>query len=113
MPRPPTLVGETIKTLTPFGVLFATINHTENGIPYEVFLRIGKAGSDIYGFAEGYGRLISLYLGSGGRLEKIVDQLKDIGGSRTIIEDGSRIHSLPDAIAISIQTYIQGRLINQ
>ena len=54
--------GTTYKQQTPFGVCYVTINSDENENPFEVFITIGKAGSDIAAFAESLGRMISLNL---------------------------------------------------
>ena len=80
-----------------------TLNGTTDGEPFEVFVGVGKAGSDLAGLAEAIGRLCSLCLQLPGamapedRLRAIADQLGGIGGARSHGPDGAR--SLPDAIA--------------
>ena len=94
----------TLSRETPFGTAHITLNTDEEG-PAEVFITIGKAGSDVMAMAEGYGRSISLYLRTPSplsRLEKVrelADQLRGIGGARSIGFGESRVLSLPDAIA--------------
>lgn len=103
-PRPYKRVGTTLSKETPFGTAHITMNDDEEG-PAEVFITIGKAGSDVMAMAEGYGRSISLYLRMPSylsRIEKVkelVDQLWGIGGSRSIGFGDARVASLPDAIA--------------
>ncbi len=105
--RPLVVHGSTYRIITPVGVAFITIN-TNGGNPpepFEVFINVGKAGTDIYAMAEGLGRMISLalrfssHLSTLERVKEIVNQLKDIGGARTLGFGKDRIRSLPDAVA--------------
>lgn len=103
-PRPYKRAGVTLSRETPFGTAHITMNHDEEG-PAEVFITIGKAGSDVMAMAEGYGRSISLYLRTPSLLSRpekvreLVDQLRGIGGARSIGFGQARVSSLPDAIA--------------
>jgi len=106
-PRPMVVHGATYKINTPMGVAFITIN-TNGGNPpepLEMFITIGKAGSDIYAMAEGLGRMISTALRFSShlpvevRIREIINQLKDIGGARTYGFGKDKIRSLPDAVA--------------
>jgi ribonucleoside-diphosphate reductase alpha chain len=103
-PRPYKRAGVTLSRETPFGTAHITMNHDEEG-PAEVFITIGKAGSDVMAMAEGYGRSISLYLRTPSLLSRrekvreLVDQLRGIGGARSIGFGEARVSSLPDAIA--------------
>ncbi|GAB4218638.1 MAG: ribonucleotide reductase N-terminal alpha domain-containing protein [Candidatus Microgenomates bacterium] len=106
-PRPMVVHGATYKINTPVGVAFITLN-TNGGNPpepLEMFITIGKAGSDIYAMAEGLGRMISTALRFSShlpvdvRVREIINQLKDIGGARAYGFGKDKIRSLPDAIA--------------
>ncbi len=106
-PRPMVVQGSTYKINTPVGTAFITVN-TNGGNPpepLEVFINVGKAGSDVYAMAEGLGRIISLALRFSShlppleRVEEIIRELKDIGGARTLGFGSRRIRSLPDAVA--------------
>ena len=103
-PRPYKRLGATMSKATPFGTAHITMNDDEDG-PAEVFISIGKAGTDVMAMAEGYGRSISLYLRTEStlsRVEKVkeyVSQLRGIGGSRSVGFGDARVASLPDAIA--------------
>jgi ribonucleoside-diphosphate reductase alpha chain len=107
-PRPYRRVGTTISKETPLGTVHITMNDDEDG-PAEVFITIGKAGSDIMAMAEGYGRVISLYLRTPSlmsraeRVGEMANQLRGIGGSRSIGFGEARISSLPDAIARAME----------
>ncbi|MBZ0281988.1 MAG: adenosylcobalamin-dependent ribonucleoside-diphosphate reductase [Anaerolineae bacterium] len=104
-PRPKRLSGVTVSRKTPFGTAYITMNSDEHGNPFEVFITIGKAGSDLQADAEGLGRMLSLQLRTTApqnRLEMvklIIDQLQGIGGSRSIGMGPNRVTSLPDAVA--------------
>lgn len=106
-PRPLVVHGSTYRINTPVGVAFITIN-TNGGNPpepLEVFISVGKAGTDVYAMAEGLGRMISLalrfssHLSPTQRIKEIVDQLKGIGGARSLGFGKERVRSLPDAVA--------------
>ncbi|MCA9890052.1 MAG: ribonucleoside-diphosphate reductase, partial [Anaerolineae bacterium] len=57
-PRPDQLHGTTIKFNTPFGKSYITMNSDQNEFPFETFITVGKAGSDIQADAEALGRMI-------------------------------------------------------
>ena len=99
------MVGSTYKVQTPVGTAFITVNHDNDGVPIEMFINIGRAGSDVQAMAEALGRMISKTLKFSGtstpkdRALMIIDQLKGIGGARQVGFGVNRINSLPDAIA--------------
>lgn len=103
--RPQMVEGVTYRADTPVGETFITINNTPDKQPFEVFITIGKSGSDVGAMAEAIGRLISLNLRLNGmlapreRVKQIVAQLTGIGGARSIGFGANRVRSLPDAIA--------------
>ena len=61
-PRPRSLKGSTYRTQTPIGTAWITITENEEHEPFEVFVQVGKGGSDTMAVAEALGRLISLIL---------------------------------------------------
>jgi ribonucleoside-diphosphate reductase alpha chain len=81
------------------------VNQGPSGEPFEIFLNVGKAGSDVQADAEALGRLISLILrmpsplSPRDRVEEIVKQLDRIGGRRDAGMGPARVRSIPDAIA--------------
>lgn len=103
--RPAKVFGATYKMNTPVGSAFITINQDENEDPLEVFINVGKAGSDVAAMAEALGRTISTALrfrGSLGPKEKakeIAGQLSGIGGRRSVGFGPNKVRSLPDAIS--------------
>src|SRR5207244_215986 len=96
--------GYTVSKTTPSGTAHITMNEDEDGHPFEVFLEIGKAGSDIKAMAEAMGRLMSLILRMASpvspleRVREIVKQITGIGGARSYGFGKRRVLSLPDAV---------------
>ena len=111
-PRPRKLEGSTFKIGTPLGTAFITVNENGEGKPFEVFLNVGKAGSDTAAVAEALGRLISLVLRLPSamdpleRLQNVAEQLTGIGGGRPIGFGPQRVRSLPDGIAQALIEYL-------
>lgn len=106
--RPMILRGRTYRINTPVGEAFITVNRDNNDQPFEVFVTIGRGGMHTMADAEAMGRLASLAL----RLarsahqvdpkvvaEKIISQLRGIGGSHHVGFGKDRVMSLGDAIA--------------
>jgi ribonucleoside-diphosphate reductase alpha chain len=119
-PRPKRLAGVTVSRKTPFGTAYITMNSDELGNPFEVFITVGKAGSDLQADAEGLGRMVSLQLRTTApqnRMEMvklIVDQLQGIGGSRSVGLGPQRVISLPDAVAGAlVEHYLAGEPARQ
>ena len=104
-PRPHSLAGATYRMETPIGTAFVTVNDTPGGEPFEVFVQVGKAGSDTMAVAEALGRLVSLVLrlpsplSAGRRLEEVISQLSRIGGGQPTGFGSAKVLSLPDALA--------------
>ncbi|MBI2012068.1 ribonucleoside reductase class II [Candidatus Daviesbacteria bacterium] len=105
--RPLILRGRTYKIQTPVGEGFITINRDEKDEPFEVFINIGKGGMHTMADAEAIGRLVSLSLriSRSGKntprqiAEKIIAQLRGIGGGSHVGFGKNRVMSLADAIA--------------
>ena len=95
--RPEILEGFTSKMNTGYGQLYVTVTEYE-GQPFEVFATIGKSGRSTTAKTEAIGRLVSLAFRSGVRVEKVVEQLKGIGGEHPVFQEGGLVLSIPDAI---------------
>jgi ribonucleoside-diphosphate reductase alpha chain len=104
-PRPHSLSGRTYRSETPIGTAFITVNETDDHEPFEVFVQVGKGGSDTMAVAEALGRLISLSLrlpspmSPQRRLEEVISQLSRIGGAQPLGFGKGKVLSLPDALA--------------
>ncbi len=96
--RPETLEGFTSKMVTGLGTLYVTVTEFD-GRPFEVFATIGKSGGSTTAKTEAIGRLSSLALRAGVKVEKIVEQLKGIGGEHPVFQEGGLVLSIPDAIS--------------
>ncbi len=111
-PVPEILHGYTRHISAPEGKVNITINSDEHG-PFEVFVNVGKAGSDISALAEALGRLISLNLrilsplSQTDRAKEIADQLRGIGGSRSVGFGMQQVRSLPDAVARVLEMHME------
>ncbi|ALS28495.1 ribonucleoside-diphosphate reductase [Paenibacillus sp. 32O-W] len=106
--RPQVLRGATYKVNTPFGMAYITINDI-NGTPGEIFLNVGKAGSDVFAMAEALGRVCSLFLrygDHGNKVKLLIKHLKGIGGSGAIGFGANRVESIADAVAKSLELHI-------
>lgn len=112
--RPPVVAGYTRQIRAPEGKANITLNSDADGL-LEVFVNVGKAGSDIAGLAEALGRLISLHLrivsplSPADRTREIIDQLRGIGGSRAVGFGPEQIRSLPDAVARALELHLAGQ----
>ncbi len=110
-PRPYKRRGVTISKATPVGTAHITMNDDDEGNPFEVFLEIGKAGSDIKAMAEAVGRLMSLVLRLASpvtpkeRVQEIVNQIRGIGGARHLGFGKDRVMSLPDAVGQALEEH--------
>jgi ribonucleoside-diphosphate reductase alpha chain len=111
-PRPNVVRGATHRVETPVGTAFITVNCDDSGEPLELFVNIGRAGSDILALAESMGRMISLVLRTPSplsqreKVEQLVDQLRGIAGSRSLGFGVNRVLSLPDAIGQVLSEYL-------
>ncbi len=113
-PRPTVLTGTTYRKDTPLGTAYITVNNDEWNEPFEVFLNVGKAGSEVAAVSEAMGRLVSLILrlpttlSPNERLRWILDEMAGIGGGRPLGFGANRVLSLPDGIAQVLAEHLSG-----
>ncbi len=98
--------GVTLSKSTPYGTVHMTVNnHPEDHQPFELFVRVGKSGSEVMAWAEAFGRAVSYTLSIPSpfsprvRLEEIARQLHNIGGGDVWNVGMERVVSAPDAIS--------------
>lgn len=102
-PIPAAVSGTTYRRQTPLGTIRVVIN-TADGEPFEIFLFMGRAGSEVQSFAEALGRTISVALRLPGplpahdRLATLADQLVGIGGAHQVGFGPQRVLSVVDAV---------------
>jgi ribonucleoside-diphosphate reductase alpha chain len=105
--RPELLRGATRRLETPLGTLYVTITEDDRGQPFEVFMSLGKAGGALMADVEALGRLISLALRSGIPMNEIYRQLRGISSDRVIGLGPNKVLSVPDAVGIAIERWMQ------
>ena len=105
--RPELLRGTTRRIETPLGTLYVTITEDDKAQPFEVFMSLGKAGGALMADVEAIGRLISLALRSGIPLKEIYRQLRGISSDKVMGLGPSKILSVPDAVGIAIERWLQ------
>lgn len=109
--RPSILNGRTHRIATPLGHAFISVNEDQEGNIFEIFINVGHAGSDITADAEAIGRLISLTFripsdySSDQTAQKVISQLRGIGGSGSTGFGADRVRSLADAVAKAIEQH--------
>jgi ribonucleoside-diphosphate reductase alpha chain len=107
--RPDLLKGATRRIETPLGTMYVNITEDDKGQPFEVFISLGKAGGALMADVEAIGRLISLALRSGIPLREIHRQLRGISSDRAVGLGPHKVLSVPDAIGIAIEKWMQDK----
>ena len=107
--RPDLLKGSTRRIESPLGTMYVTITEDDKGQPFEVFMSLGKAGGALMADVEAIGRLISLALRSGVPLPEIYRQLRGISSDRAVGLGPHKVLSVPDAIGIAIEKWMQDK----
>src|SRR5438876_6993804 len=107
--RPDLLKGATRRVETPLGTMYVNITEDDKGQPFEVFISLGKAGGALMADVEAIGRLISLALRSGIPMTEIYRQLRGISSDRAVGLGSSKVLSVPDAIGIAIEKWMQDK----
>ncbi len=105
--RPFLLQGMTVKIPTSQGKMYLTINKDKTGNVKEIFIDMGRSGELEKSFTEALGRIISIYLQSGGDVNRITRTLKGIKGGSSIWFNGIQIFSIPDGIAKAIELAVK------
>ncbi len=110
-PVPSVIDGTTFRRDTPAGTVRVAINAVGDR-PFEVFVLLGRAGSETQSFCEGLGRIISALLRVESpvppreRLALIADQLQGIGGANQIGFGPNRMLSVVDALGHVLTDYL-------
>ena len=97
-PRPRVMTGRTERIRTGHGNMYMTINFDENEEPFECFSQVGRAGGCDSAQLEAISRLISLALRANIDPDEVITNLNGITCC-PIWDDGTRVNSIPDALA--------------
>src|SRR5467141_4515485 len=107
--HPDLLKGATRRVETPLGTMYVNITEDDKGQPFEVFMSLGKAGAPLMADVEAIGRLISLALRAGVPLRDVHRQLRGISSDRAVGLGPNKVLSVPDAIGIAIERWMQDK----
>ena len=103
--RPSRLDGLTVEKPTPVGDAFITVN-TVDSEPVEVFVVVGRAGTDLRALTETIGRLCSVALQHGTPVAELITQLRGISSDNSFGFGDRRVLSVPDAVAQVLERYL-------
>ena len=104
--RPSKLAGHTYELQTGCGPIFVTINNDDDG-PFEVFLRLGKAGGCSACTSEAIGRMASLAFRLGGAPRHVIKQLTGISCHQPAGLGADKVLSCADAVATAINLHTE------
>ena len=106
--RPRQIHGITERVRTGHGNMYVTVNMDADGLPFEVFGAMGKAGGCDAALLEAVSRLVSLALRAGIDPSEVTRQLRGITCCPAW-DDGVLVGSGPDAVALVLDNIISGQ----
>ncbi len=105
--RPQEMIGKTVRLKMQSTSLYVTANFDEHAKVKEVFVETGRSGSAEKSYTEAIGKLISKYLQIDGDVNAVIQCMKGIKASDSIVWDrGIKLYSVPDAIAKALEIAI-------
>jgi len=90
---------------TPDGDATIFIVEGEDGKIVRVDITIGKAGSSVAAWCNGFSRMLTFAINKGVSLDDVIEELSDIASDRFQFSDGVPIRSGPEAMAIAFKKY--------
>lgn len=116
--RPTRLFGETVKTPTPFGKAYVTVNRNQENEIEEMFIKLGKTGADIAAIADGLAIALTGVLSprisnlpQNEKVHWLIKKFRGISGANIVGFGPQRVESLPDAIAKVLQQITQLQIL--
>ena len=105
--RPRQIRGITERVRTGHGNMYVTVNVDPDGLPFEVFGTMGKAGGCDAALLEAVSRLVSLALRAGIETGEVTRQLRGITCCPAW-DEGVLVGSGPDAVALVLDNLMSG-----
>ncbi len=105
--RPRQIQGITERVRTGHGNMYVTVNVDSDGLPFEVFGTMGKAGGCDAALLEAVSRLVSLALRAGIETGEVTRQLRGITCCPAW-DEGVLVGSGPDAVALVLDNLMSG-----
>ncbi len=105
--RPRQIHGITERVRTGHGNMYVTVNMDSDGLPFEVFGTMGKAGGCDAALLEAVSRLVSLALRAGIEPSEVTRQLRGITCCPSW-DNGVLVGSGPDAVALVLDNITNG-----
>ena len=105
--RPRQIHGITERVRTGHGNMYVTVNVDPDGLPFEVFGTMGKAGGCDAALLEAVSRLVSLALRAGIETGEVTRQLRGITCCPAW-DEGVLVGSGPDAVALVLDNLMNG-----
>ena len=105
--RPRQIRGITERVRTGHGNMYVTVNVDSDGLPFEVFGTMGKAGGCDAALLEAVSRLVSLALRAGIETGEVTRQLRGITCCPAW-DEGVLVGSGPDAVALVLDNLMSG-----
>ncbi len=111
--RPPMVHAHSYRKETPLGSAYINVTHNEAGEPFEVFIDVGLAGSDIKADAEAIGKALSMLfrvpspISVWERAGRMAKQYRGIGGRASRGLGAAKVTSLADAVAQVLEEEIE------
>lgn len=104
--RPKALKGFTYQMKTGCGPLYVTVNEDQDGMPFELFTTMGKAGGCAASQSEAIGRMVSLAWRSGVKPQEIIKQLQGISCHCPSGFGENKVLSCADAVAKAVMEHM-------
>ncbi len=101
MSRPKVLEGVTIKSVTPCGKVYTTINNSLELV--EVFSRLGKSGTCASAFNHAIGRVISIAMSHAKDRQSLAEDIIKTLKGNSCGNGGDEAISCPDAIGKALE----------